>query len=248
MGRGREHVELIVLRPRAPSQGRCPRTGRAGTPRPTPRKGDPAPLAAPARRRRTAATVRRMRAAPSDLDALARAGEHLSRLGSSIGDAAWSGPTPCSEWTVGDLVDHVVGGNVFTVEVLGGATADDAMATTMATFGDGYERAAALAETTRRQHDAFATPGALDGRYHHINGTLGGRDVLRARLHDLIVHGWDLAEALDPPAAVDDDLVAWAAAELAASDSLTAEHFGIDASTVTDEATFLTAFGRTPMR
>ncbi|MDY7100845.1 MAG: TIGR03086 family metal-binding protein [Actinomycetota bacterium] len=189
-----------------------------------------------------------MSAAPSDLDALTLAGDHLSRLGSSIGDRAWDGPTPCAEWTVGDLVDHVVGGNVFTAEILGGATADDAMTATMATFGDEYDRASALAETTRRQHEAFTRSGALDGSYHHINGRLGGRDVLRARLHDLIIHGWDLAEALDPPAAIDDELVAWAVAELAASGSLTAEHFGIDASAITDDASLLAAFGRTPTR
>jgi hypothetical protein len=70
--------------------------------------------------------------------------------------------------------------------------------------------------------------------------------VLRARLHDLIVHGWDLGESLRPPAGIDDDLVAWAVAELAADGSLTAQHFGIDTAAITDDASLLRAFGRTP--
>ncbi len=185
-------------------------------------------------------------APPPDLDALTAAGVELERWAELVDDDRWGGPTPCADWTIGDLVDHVVGGNVFTVEVLAGRSADAALAAAMATFDERYERRAALASTLEAQRSAFAAPDALTGSFGHVNGRLGGESILHARIHDLIVHGWDLATSVAPPAELADQLARWAVAELGAPGSLTAEHFGIEPAAVHDGRSLLAAFGRLP--
>jgi hypothetical protein len=93
--------------------------------------------------------------------------------------------------------------------------------------GEGVGRTEAAARSLREQLEAFGRAGALERRCHHVAGELAGAQVLRLRVHDLIVHGWDLAQALHPPAAVPPDLVRWAVAELSGPASLTAGHFAI---------------------
>jgi uncharacterized protein (TIGR03086 family) len=193
-----------------------------------------------------------MRPAGTDLDALASAGERFERECAQVGDR-WADPTPCTEWDAGQLVDHVIGGNRFTVGVLSGQSADDALRDAIASFGpdagSGAGRLAAAAASIRDQLDAFTQPGALERRCHHVAGELAGTDVCRLRIHDLIVHGWDLAQALHPPADVPGDLVTWALAELSAGDSLSAQLFGVDPASLASSpepphVALLTAFGR----
>ncbi len=58
----------------------------------------------------------------TDLDILVRASDVFERLCASLDDR-WDLPTPCSEWNLGQLVDHVTGGNWFTIEILNGEPA-----------------------------------------------------------------------------------------------------------------------------
>ena len=58
--------------------------------------------------------------------------------------------------------------------VLAGNSAEEAMATTVASFDDSYDRVAALAATLAAQHEAFARPTALEGLYDHVAGELTG--------------------------------------------------------------------------
>src|SRR5512145_543443 len=41
-----------------------------------------------------------------------------------VGDHQWDDPTPCKEWTVRDLVNHVVGEDRWTVPLMEGQTID----------------------------------------------------------------------------------------------------------------------------
>ncbi len=95
---------------------------------------------------------------------------------------------------------------------------------------------------------AFQQPGVLDRTCHHVAGDLTGRQALRLRLHDLIVHTWDVSQTISPPAALPDDVLSWAVAELADGQSLAATHFGLaEIPTVdNDEAgtNYLSRFGR----
>ena len=159
-------------------------------------------------------------------------------------------PTPCTEWNLADLVDHVTGGNWYTVRVLAGDTSDEALAATMTRFAVGSASSSVAVQSATDQLEAFKNAGALDRSWHHVAGSLSGRQILRLRVHDLIVHTWDIDETCRPPASVPTKLAEWGRRELQAADSLTSKHFGIpdgagDQPPVDDAASaYLRAFGR----
>jgi uncharacterized protein (TIGR03086 family) len=114
----------------------------------------------------------------------------------------WLAPTPCAEWTVRQLIDHLVGMNrVFTAMFNDAPPPGRSPADTLTDQVNAYfESATAL-------QDAFSQPGVLDRQYAGPLGTVSGAERLQIRLYDLIAHGWDLAQATDQLLAVPDDLV-----------------------------------------
>lgn len=189
------------------------------------------------------------RAYPDDLEVLAEVADELVACCSRIRGDQVGLATPCSEWNLGQLLDHVTGGNRFTVAILDGASAESAMADVLGSFGEEHEPGPAAAASIRRLQQAFAEPGALERRCHHLVGELTGHQVLALRLHDLIIHTWDIAEASAPPATITDPLMAWSWAELARPDSRTARHFALaleapETARPRDHDALLALFGR----
>lgn len=182
-----------------------------------------------------------------DLGVLSRVSSDFELLCASIRDPQWSLPTPCTEWNLEQLVDHVIGGSWFTIRILAGESADAAMAETVATFDERHEPRAAALKSINEQLLAFDQPGVLDRTFHHVAGELTGREVLRIRIHELIIHSWDIAQAMDPPASIRDELVEWAFGEIGESESSTAELFALDTGALEGERSeraLLAAFGR----
>ncbi|MEZ5225508.1 MAG: maleylpyruvate isomerase N-terminal domain-containing protein [Acidimicrobiales bacterium] len=93
-----------------------------------------------------------------DLAALEHASERFADAVRTIDLGDWQRPTPCEEWDVQALVDHVVGGNWFTTLILGGHAADEAMQQTMARFGDG---SADVAKPSSRRSSSGRPSGNL---------------------------------------------------------------------------------------
>ncbi len=182
-----------------------------------------------------------------DLALLARVSSDFELLCTSIRDPQWSLPTPCAEWNLEQLVDHVIGGNRFTIRILAGESADAAMAETVRSFDERHETPAAALESINEQLLAFDEAGVLDGTFHHVAGELTGREVLRIRLHELIIHSWDIAQALDPRAFIRDEFVAWSFGEICKPESNTAELFALDTGALEGERSeraLLAAFRR----
>jgi len=182
-----------------------------------------------------------------DLALLARVSSDFELLCTSIRDPQWSLPTPCAEWNLEQLVDHVIGGNRFTIRILAGESADAAMAETVRSFDERHETPAAALESINEQLLAFDEAGVLDGIFHHVAGELTGREVLRIRLHELIIHSWDIAQALDPRAFIRDEFVAWSFGEICKPESNTAELFALDTGALEGERSeraLLAAFRR----
>jgi uncharacterized protein (TIGR03086 family) len=114
---------------------------------------------------------------------------------------AWDRPTP-SEFSVRELVEHVVVGNRLTALLLAGVDRDEAR-TMVAGDQLGDDPVLAVVESARRQAQAFAAtpPGQpVAGP----RGSVPAATFLRFRLVDLVVHAWDLMraarldETLDP--------------------------------------------------
>jgi uncharacterized protein (TIGR03086 family) len=120
----------------------------------------------------------------------------------------WSWPTPCTDWTVRQLVNHVTRGNLNYVMLLDGGTKEDFLRLRDAD-ALGTDPLAAYARSVRDCADAFARAGALHRVLDHPLGRVGGEQALAVRTTDTVIHTWDLARATGVDEALDDGLVAW---------------------------------------
>jgi uncharacterized protein (TIGR03086 family) len=141
------------------------------------------------------------------LVALSVARDEFDRRLRSVTAGDWDRPTPCADWTVRDLVVHVIYGARMTVALLDGATRDDAMALVVGAELPA-DPVATYAEATDAQAAAFAAPGALDRICHHPAGEFPGAVVLNFRIGDHTMHAWDLARAIGADETLNADLVA----------------------------------------
>lgn len=133
--------------------------------------------------------------------ALATFGERVR----GVPDDSWDSPTPCSEWSVRDLVNHNVAENLWAGELLAGRTIEevgDRFAGDQ--LGDdpvgAYERAAQSAR------DAAAAADVLERPVHVSYGPIPGSAYLDHRYIDLLVHAWDLAAATGQDPDLPEDL------------------------------------------
>jgi uncharacterized protein (TIGR03086 family) len=124
-----------------------------------------------------------------------------------IGPNQLSDPTPCDGWDVRALLNHVVAGNFWAAELAGGKTiADVGDRLDGDLLGPGllpaYDASARLAAA------AFEGPGALEAPCAVSYGPVPGSVYAGHRFIDVLVHGWDLAEATGQDTTLDPDLVA----------------------------------------
>lgn len=145
-----------------------------------------------------------------NLDAAHRA--FTERLG-RMRPEHWPLGTPCTEWTVRALVNHVVLGELSYLLLLDGGTAtgfielqqDDAV---------GDDPVAAYAVAARECTAAFHRDGVLDRPLDYPLGVVPGRQLLALRVTETLVHTWDLAVAVGAHTRLDPQLVDWAHREL----------------------------------
>jgi uncharacterized protein (TIGR03086 family) len=170
---------------------------------------------------------------------------NFARLVSEVDPSQWSAPTPCSDWDVRALVNHVVGEERWTVPLMAGKT--------IAEVGDsldgdllGDDPIGAAADAARAAEESARQPIAK------VNLSYGEEDsgeYLRQLAADHLVHGWDLAAALGADTRMDPDLVSevagWFGAreEMYRSAGMIAEH---RAGFTNPEDALLGAFGRDP--
>jgi uncharacterized protein (TIGR03086 family) len=132
-------------------------------------------------------------------------GEFERRLRSVTGDQ-WTWSTPCSEWTVRDLVNHVVSSARLYVLMLNGCSREQARAELDAeVLGD--DPVGAFESYSTALVAAFQRPDALEHQCEHPFGDLSGRRLLRGRAADVTFHTWDLAKAIGADERLDDRLV-----------------------------------------
>jgi uncharacterized protein (TIGR03086 family) len=112
-----------------------------------------------------------------------------------VKDTSWRDPTPCTEWDVRTLVNHVVGELFWATPMVEGKTIEEVGA---ALDGDlmGDDPQATWADSVEQSHSAFSKPGALDGTINRSMGPMPVRAYLADLTCDLIAHRWDLGEAI----------------------------------------------------
>ncbi len=138
---------------------------------------------------------------PPSVEQLGRALSAVGQLIARVRDDQWSAQTPCTEWTVRDLVNHLVVGNLVFAALLRDQPPPERGADHL-----GDDPVAAYRDTGAALQAAFAQPGVFERAYPGPLGIASGADRLRIRVADLLAHGWDLAQATDQPAELPEDL------------------------------------------
>lgn len=127
----------------------------------------------------------------SPLSLLPVAAEEFGRRVHAVPPDGWDRQSAASEWTVRDVVNHLVGEHLWAPELLGGATVDE--------VGDrfsgdvlGDDPVKAWDEAIYRSLTAWgSTPP--DRVVHLSFGDVPATEYAEQMLLDLTVHGWDLA-------------------------------------------------------
>ncbi len=115
----------------------------------------------------------------------------LKEVANRIGDHQLGDPTPCSEFTVAGVLDHMtVLGSAFAPMFRGEAPPKE-VADTSATQDQRIRFIQAMDELL----DAVESPGALDRTIEGPGGAMPGPVFARLVALDGIVHGWDLASS-----------------------------------------------------
>jgi len=116
----------------------------------------------------------------------------------------WSAATPCADWSVRDLVNHVTGEHLWAPHLLAGET--------IAQVGDRYdgdvlgESPVAAWERAAQGSRAAWLTASPDAVVHLSFGDNPALEYGQQMLSDLVIHGWDLArgagldETMEPTA------------------------------------------------
>lgn len=126
----------------------------------------------------------------STVEQLHRALDSVGALVEGVREKQWSAPTPCTDWNVRSLVNHLVGVNaVFT------ALLNEQAPPERGTDLLGEDPAAAYHRSAQELLAAFRQPGTLERTFAGPLGTATGTERLRIRIADLLAHSWDLGRA-----------------------------------------------------
>lgn len=136
------------------------------------------------------------------LNALDQINSNANRLIGAVTDDQWSAQTPCTEWTVRDLVNHMTGTTNFLHaaasrgEPTAGPDADH--------LGD--DPAAAFRTAAARTMAAWRADGALDGMVT-LPAEMPAIAALGVNVIDTGTHCWDLAQAIGAEHGLSDELI-----------------------------------------
>ena len=177
-----------------------------------------------------------------------RAVENWQAKVEAVAGDQWGSATPCAEWDVRTLVNHVVGEELWTAPLVTGATIEevgdrfdgDLLGDEPVGVGRGAAAAAAAAVDERLPKG---------GLVHLSFGDVPIEEYVYQLTADHLVHGWDLAAATGQDRDLDPDVLAVVAAWFADRESMYREGGAIgphvDAGG-TPQDDLLAAFGRNP--
>lgn len=130
--------------------------------------------------------------------AIGRFGERVA----AVPDGAWSAPTPCADWDVRALVNHVANEQLWAPHLVAGETIEQ--------VGDRYDGdvlgddpVGAFRRSAGGAVEAFGGADDLEAPVHVSYGEIPLREYLTQMLTDAEVHGWDLAVATGQDAHID---------------------------------------------
>lgn len=138
-------------------------------------------------------------------EALSIARSELTTRLELVTDGDWTSPTPCGEWNVRQLVNHVVGLHHRIARLLRGGSREQYIATREDDWIGG-DHMTAWHDGIRALDEAIAAMPDLDVTVaYRIPVT--ARDAVGLTAFDTAVHAWDLSRALHVDEHLDEGLV-----------------------------------------
>ncbi len=132
------------------------------------------------------------------------AAEHADRIIAGTRPDQLDDPTPCTDWDVRALLNHMIGGNLIVAATVAGAPSPDRSRDFVgADHVSAYRSSVKELAAAIREHDVLA------GRYQLPFGEVSGAQLVTLRANDTLVHAWDLARATGQPRDIDPDLCDW---------------------------------------
>lgn len=176
-----------------------------------------------------------------------RAVEQWAARVAAVKNDQWGDPTPCTEWSVRELVNHLVAEELWTVPLLRGRTIAE-----VGSQFDGDVLGEDLLGTARMAADAaVAIVDEIAPSGGHVQLSYGEEDMgeyVRQLCADHLIHGWDLAAATGGDTCLDPELVAEVGAWFAEREGMyrSGGAIGPRAWTAGDpQSDLLAGFGRT---
>jgi len=136
----------------------------------------------------------------------ARALDLARRSVAGVGADQWEQQSDCEDWTVRELVNHVVTGNYWAAELGSGLTIED--------VGDRLDGDVLGTDPVRVYDDSsivaaavFRAPGAMERPCAVSYGPVPGSVYCGHRFLDVLIHGWDVATSTGQDTTLDPELV-----------------------------------------
>ncbi|HEX9467704.1 MAG TPA: TIGR03086 family metal-binding protein [Acidimicrobiia bacterium] len=144
----------------------------------------------------------------------ARALQSARRPVAAVQANQWGQPSNCGDWTVRELVNHMVAGNSWAAELAAGKTVEE-VGTRLDGDVLGNDPLQAYDDSAAAAVAAFGAPGAMDAPCAVSYGPVPGSEYCGHRLMDVLIHGWDVARSTGQDATLEPELVeiCWALIE-----------------------------------
>ncbi len=131
-----------------------------------------------------------------NLAMLSRVVDETTRLVNDTPVEQYTLGTPCAEWTVRDLMNHITGGaTMFAISAETGSVPDEVLGQLMGSDLLGDDAPAAWATASQRALAAFQIEGVLDRTVKLPFGEMPAGAALNIAIFDVATHACDLARA-----------------------------------------------------
>lgn len=131
----------------------------------------------------------------------AKATANTRTLLASIKPEQWSAQTPCTDWDVRQLVNHMVSGARNVSSIMGGHGPQN--------FGEvlGNDPLSAFDDAVKHAVAAFNEPGAMSKTVATRRGDQVGGAYALGQVQEMLVHGWDIAKAIGADTTLDPEVM-----------------------------------------
>ena len=130
---------------------------------------------------------------------LEHAQQWTSDVVAGVREPDFARPTPCEDWDVARLLDHLIADLETFNRVAAGEPLDIATAidpTDPDNVGRAWPKPSEHFERlVAESHEIWSRPGALEKTYKTARSEMPGEGLIMISLIDTLVHGWDLAKA-----------------------------------------------------